>query len=380
MGERLRTTAVYCDGKYIWTVDDTVGGLYKIDMSTMDIFCVIDPVELYRYDSFETASIIEKDSFIIIVPKFLKHRWIFYDKKNQRILYRKILDINSYTPEVRVIGNTVYIPPVFSDGVFVLLDINQMQPRSIIENVCMNNQDFQIWRIFQVGNTCCLPLRGTKLICVTSNDYQKWINMKIEELMGDADGDKGEYWVLPLKGDWIYHMDDRGNIVEKIRLIIDTEELHADDFIRIISTEQYVFLLPYPGRNICIYEKVNHRFFKVCSTNSKITSRIPYDVDDVPYWGYLMHKKEICFLPRFFKWMNIKFDTLDIENKDVFLPHREDYEIINKWARIFRIDNVFLEKDKESLLLYLEYNRMEGTFQNQEVGRSIYENIKEYLR
>lgn len=375
MEESLRTTAVHYDGRHVWAVDDIVGGLYKIDMLTMDVLCVIDPIELYRYDSFEVASIIEKDNFIIIIPQFLKHRWVFYNKKNKEILYRKILSINGYTPEIRLIKNTVYIPPLFSNGVFVLLDINQMQPISIIEKSYMKDQEFQIWRTFQVGNTCCLPLRGTKMIYGISGDFQRFIEMEIEEMLGDADGENGEYWVLPLKGNCIYHVDDKGAIIKKIRLIIDTEELQAGDFIRIISTHLYIFLLPNSKRDICVYDRMKCQFFKIHSKESQLSNKISYDIDDLPYWGYLMNKESIWFLPRSFKLMSIKFDTLEIENRDIFLPSREDYEIVNKWVRMSHTDNIFFEEAKDSLFLYLKNNRIGNVFQNQEVGKKIYKYI-----
>ena len=73
--------------------------------------------------------------------------------------------------------------------------------------------------------------------------------------------------------------------------------------------------------------------------------------------------------------MSIKFDTLEIENRDIFLPSREDYEIVNKWVRMSHTDNIFFEEAKDSLFLYLKNNRIGNVFQNQEVGKKIYKYI-----
>lgn len=204
----------------------------------------------------------------------------------------------------------------------------------------------------------------------------------MKEKLGDADGTEDEYWILPLTGGNIYCIDDEGNIIEKVKVVIDGEEVGTENFIRIIFTGRYIFLLPLGEKDICVYDKSIRYFRWIKRESPKILSSIGYHEgeDTLPYYGYLKSEKGICLFPKFYKLMWIKLDTLDMEEKDIFLPYRTDYRMINQRIRMSRTDHILLESEDGDLTMCLRCIKQicpDGAINDKRIGEKIYEYLQE---
>ena len=259
-----------------------------------------------------------------------------------------------------------------------------MRIHLVIDDFIGKNNDFEIWRIFENEEKLYFPLRGGKAIyCydVLNGKCCNPIKISMDEKLGDADGNNGENWVLPLQGECIYRVDSNGEILEKIKVIIDGEQVNTDKFVRIIVTDTHIFLLPYLGKNICVYEKKVNQFVRIKCQHSELTNSISYDTSvKLSYYGYLKNEKGVCLLPRFFKFMWIEFSNLNVTQKEIFLPYKVDYKMIYKWIWLRRNGNVFEEEINGSLPAwlkgYIKHFEADRRFQEKQVGRKIYE----YLR
>lgn len=376
--ESLRTTIAYYDGKYIWTVDDVFGGLYMIDISNLIVSCAVSAMELYRYGVFEAVSVIEWEDCIIVIPKQIKQRWVFYDKITKEISHRKVIDINGHTPEVCVLEHFVCMPPVYEGEPFIVFDLVRMQISTVINNFYKGDVHYEIWRCFKKNGTCCVPLRGTRYLYAFSGTKYEKVQVNIEEVIGDASCAKEGYWILPQNGKYIYETDNNGNITEKVKLTVGKRELHADYFVRIISTDRLIFLIPCKNNELYVYRKEKYEFFLIPGEYSGLTNSVIYDIDEIPYWGYWMTDNKICFLPRRNRWVSFDLNTYKTTQKDVFLPGGTDYAMVRKCILRIKNHDIFAEETKESLSMYFECIGTDdeiADFYDDTVGKNIYNYI-----
>lgn len=362
----MRILNACLDQEQLWVLDDIIVGLYSIDQKTFETKCVIDYQKLFPSGKFNVSSLFKwKEDYIVIIPREINRKWIFYNKITGKIEYRKIIERKCQ--EIFIAAdqerNQLYFLPLYIHDPILIVDMNTLNCLQIIENWSKKVPDncyLTAWKGAYNGQYVFFPIMNTKILVRIDCRTRKvnLLELSMSENIIDLDYALGELWILPIGGNRLYQVDENGKIINTVKLLMENSIL-LPDFARIVADKRYLFLLPYYRNGIYVYDKLE-----------KKTHIIPKEILDIRrkknkefylrYWEYCVKENQICFLPYHNSYVEIDLDTLACHKKELCYPTMwSDEEKIKKHiqSHISEEDFTLREIDVCGLEVYLEYTK-----------------------
>lgn len=360
--ESLRTGTAYIDDKVIWTSDETIGGLYAIDKLTFEVRVILDPSQVFKYEKFKIQSIIQWNNYIILVPAQLDQRWVIYDKDNGTVEYRAVVGIRGETAGICIIGKRGVLIPGSTSSPVIIVNLETMTVLRIIRNwnesIEYGSREFWGTRPGVIaGEDIFFHLYDTRYFVKIGQNSTDIFRLQIPNGIASLSYSDNEFWILPTGGDCIYGVDREGKIIETAYLKINGKPLRADDFVRIVSVEKYVFLLPVQGKRFCVYDRGRKELTKLPIKGKSLKNQIPLLRYKTSYWGYCIDINKLYFMPVENRLLEIDLDTLEWRERTVYLPESMSGRGLwywFGWSQWCTKGNASSEWDADSIGLYCD--------------------------
>lgn len=363
----MRILNAFLDQEQLLVLDDVIIGLYSIDQKTFETKYVIDCQKLFPSGKFNISSLfIWKEDYIVIIPREINRKWIFYNKITKKIEYKKIIE--QECQEILIVAdqdrNQLYFLPLYIHDPIVIVDMNTLTCSQMIENWSEGLPDncyVTAWKGAYNGKYVFFPIRNTKIL-VRMNCETREVNLlelAISENVLGVDCFLGELWILPIEGNRLYQINENGQVIDVVKLLIKNSTELLPNFGRIVAKNRYIFLLPYYRNGIYVYDKFEKKTYIISEENLDVEKK--YKECYLRYWEYYVRENRICFLPYHDScYIEIDLDTLVYEKKELFYPIEwSDKEKIRKNidAHISKKDFILREIDVCDLEVFLKYTK-----------------------
>ncbi len=386
--ENLRTVNICVDDEFIFSHDEGIGGLYSINKSTLEIKNILTPYQIFKYGKFEVKSIFQWNEKVIIVPCELYKDWIIYSKVSKKVQYRKIIKALKKTSGIYLMGEIGFLLPVTKEDSIFIINLNTL---TVIKEIMDWSRDllkesetpFSVWPLagLVIGSELYFNIFDTKyLLKLTEKSLKKYI-LDIPFGIRSMDCSNNEIWVLPADGECIYLIDKNGKVLETVFLGKDKHQFSTSDYIKIISTEKYLFLLPFHKMKICIYDKRNKNIVSMIPKNTNLKNIYPLRCNPASYWEYFIEKEKLFLMPLENKCLIINLNSLEWEVKNIFLPSyisQYGLQFWYEWSQLFVNLSLYIEVRSKALNIYCEIIECECDLfrKNKEhIGRVIWKEI-----
>ncbi len=352
------------DQELLWAIDDVVSGLYSIDQKTLETKCVIDCQKLFPYGKFEILSLFKwKEDYIVLVPLEIDKSWILYNKVTGRTEYRKVIEKKCQEILIAVDQerNQLYFFPLHIQDPILIVDLNTLTYLNTIDNwsVGVSRDCYETaWKGAYNDRYMFFPIKNTRILVRMDCETRKvnLLELDISEGLIYADYAFGELWVLPMKGNRLYQIDEDGRIVNTVELLVENAADSLPDFARIVVQKRYLFLLPCYRKGIYVYDKLEGKTHIIVEKHPVLEKKDKEIY--LRYWEYYVKGSQICFLPFKDNYMEIDLDTLAYKEKELSYPN-----IWSNKEKIRRIicsqasegDSIIRETDGCGLEIFLEY-------------------------
>lgn len=362
----MRIRMACLDQGLSWVIDDMIGGLYAINLKTFETECVIGCDKLFPNGTFDVMSLLKwKESYIIIIPREINRKWIFYNKVTGEVEYRKVIERKCQ--EILIAADQekklLYFFPISINDPILIVDLCTLTCLKMIENWSgrMSGGDCKIgWKGAYNGQYIFSPISNTRILVRMDCGTGKvdLLELDISEAIIDIDYSFGELWILPVSGSQIYQIDENGMVVRIVELLEGKDGDSLPDLARIVVQKRYLFLLPYYRKGIYIYDRLKRKTRVIPEINSvseEEDKKIP-----LRYWEYYVMDNRICFLPFQDSYIEIDLETLEYKSKEISYPKIwSKQEKIRRKIRshVSEQDSVIKETFGCDLNTFLEYIR-----------------------
>lgn len=354
------------DQELLWAMDDVIGGLYSIDLRTFETKCVIDYLKLFPDGKFDILSLfLWKKDYVVIVPKEVDKSWILYNKITEEIEYRKVIE--QKCREIFIAAdskrNQLYFFPLYKSDPILIINLNTLTCSQMIENwSCKVPEKYleTAWKGVYTGQFLLFPIKNTRILVRMDCENRKvdLLELDITENIIGVDYAFEELWVLPIRGNKLYQIDENGFIVNIAELLVeDTSDL-LPDFARIVVQKRYLFLLPYYREGIYVYDKQEKKTQIIMGENT-LSGKKEKEVY-LRYWEYCVRENQICFLPYRDSYVEMDLDTLAHRKKELSYPivwSDEEKAWRNIRSHVSTQDSIIREMDRCNLNVFIEYTQ-----------------------
>ena len=76
MREKLVSRVCCQDGEFLWCYDDAAGALTRINIETLEIECMLSPMQLIMESDDEIGNLISWKDKIILLPSKIGKKWV----------------------------------------------------------------------------------------------------------------------------------------------------------------------------------------------------------------------------------------------------------------------------------------------------------------
>lgn len=176
-----------------------------------------------------------------------------------------------------------------------------------------------------------------------------------EEIIG-VDYAFGELWVLPIRGNKIYQIDEKGLIVNIAELLVENATDSLPCFARIVVQKKYLFLLPYFQKGIYVYDKQERKIQVIPEENMSLEKK--GKIAHLRYWEYFVRDNKIHFLPYRDDYIEIDLDTSAFKEKKIRYPAiwtDEEKAWRNIGSHVSEQESVIRETDECNQNVFLKY-------------------------
>lgn len=360
--EKLCACAVCQSSDSIWCCDVIIGGLHRIDKRTGRMKCVISPDQMYMDGYFTIRKLIYWNERILVLPTEFKRKWIAFTVDTEEITFCHPISFPYYTEEAIVVGNTLLCIPFSSDEPVLALNLDTMQ---YINKLDMWNKlekpenPFEIWNASVMEDGICFLMRNSTYWCQINDKEVKTVKLEISEAVSSVDFCGSEGWALASGGKNLYKIDANGKCVDTVLMEIKQE------YVRLIATQRYVFLLPKKGSGISVYDQCEHKFEVINSGRPEVNHLLLEPLYVCSYWDYIIEGKEIWFMPCRYSQLIVNLETLECRQADI--SYSESFSRKKYWNYCCWIQKLrqieFKEETKDSLQGFLSmivYSELEN--------------------
>lgn len=342
-----KIAAYYIEDNYIWGYDEISLGLYKISLNTNDVELVLSPMQIHKDKILQIAAIIKREADLILVPQSANDRWIIYRTVDKSVEYVYPILTENQIYEVKQEGNIIYLIPCSTYDPIIIMSLKDMKLIKQIDNwYGLKNSSTEkrsCWPSTFDGSNVFLPINKSRYICKINSEEEEMIEIDIPYPISSISVNSNDIWILPVKGNLIYRSDYRGNLLDCIELTRE-HEITADQFMRIVATEMYVFLLPVEGDSIYIYKKSEKCVVKTNSAMKPLRVRYLMRLGS-SYWGYHANDRFLYLLSVRYRYAVIDLATLEIQERK--LLHEQSFNTEEYWKWY-----IWSKRNLDNLLFY----------------------------
>lgn len=359
---KIRTSCL--DQGLIWAIDDVIGGLYAINQKTLETECVIDCQKLFPCGKVSVLSLFKwREKYIVIVPQEINRKWIIYNKITGEIEYKKVTERKCQ--EILLATDHekkyLYFLPIYTYDPILIVDLNTLTCLQKIEGWSRGvagNCTKTGWKGINSGQYIFFTIINTKILVRMNCETRKidLLKLDISENLIDVDYAYGELWILPVKGDQIYQIDENGMVVRNARLFVRDDKSVLPNFARIVAQKRYLFLFPFYRKGIYVYDKWKE-IMHIISEENSVLEKEDKQIS-LRYWEYYIRDNCICFLPFRENYVEIDLNTLAYKEEKILYPNiwSNEEKIRNCiWNHIYAKDIFIRESDECGMKTFLEY-------------------------
>ncbi|MEY8430630.1 hypothetical protein AALC75_08900 [Lachnospiraceae bacterium 48-42] len=319
MAEKLCVCAACHNRDAVWWCDVIIGGLHCANKKTREIRCVVSPMQMYQEGYFSVRKLVYWHDKIFILPTDLEKKWIVYDIATEKISYFHPVSFHYISEESVVIGSSLVCIPFFSNEPVLVIDLDTMQ--------CIDKFDiwqrgkkpeniFEIWSASIAEAGISFLLRNSAYWCSIKGEKVQIVTLEISEPISCADICGSDGWALGMKGKTLYKFDEDGRCMAEIPIKVQRE------FVRLIATQRYIFLLPQEGSGLYVYDQYMQRFEIINSGMIENEHLFPGRLYVCSYWDYIIEGKTIHFMPCKYSYLSVDLETLECRQTDPDYPER----------------------------------------------------------
>lgn len=314
MKEPLISIISYQDEKFLWCYDYIICALSKINMKTLQVECVLTPMQILLDDQYEVLKLVGWKNKIILLPENIGKRWIIYDKLSEKVEYDIFCLENHSVAESFLIEDKLILIPIFIKNPIIIVDL---QKRKEIKKIEFPNIDFlqksQIWNAKMDQKDICFLIPNSNYYGRLNNNKLSLIKIESLENLACADFHMGIGWAIDYQGKQLYQFNKEGKILRIY--YINTGIL----FSKIIVKNQYIYLIPSFKSGIRVFN-INHKSIKKIGEEKIKNSGLSEIFAMVDYWGYTETNTHIWFLPLKYSLLIVNINTLSYRRELLEYP------------------------------------------------------------
>ncbi len=370
--EFLGEISKFCiDGEHIWFYDEVSGGLYRLDKKSYVVELILTPMDIHQKKIFPLRQIIKWKNEIYLIPDNISYEWLIYNIVDKR-LRRVFLTSQSYViGNVLNIGKWIYLIPEKTNHILAIIEADTLNINIIISNWYKNDvAELACWGNSVFEDTILFPIINTREIYQIQKKQIVELSLHINQPIYSVSLAKNGIWILPSKGNTIFFVDKKGELIDSIEIRINNGYVEtADRFVRIIASKRYVYLFPRQGGQILILDSFSKEWITVGEKNEPLYRPLYQKTKNFPYWGCCFNEGKLCTLP-----LQYRFAEINIESKSI------DYKIlrcITTFMRSQYISWVHWINEKAQTYMYVEWERDSlKNFLETQSKNSIVRNVK----
>lgn len=348
----------YKDGEILYAYDEITHGLYSFSFALKKVSLVLPPESIHRNSADKIVGVAKGDDEIILVPDHLDSEWTFFDVKKETVRYDRPFEYRVYISGAIMIGTNLFLIPANTCNPIVIFSLDKMEVVKVFEkwNKQMEEKNappFWIWGASYCDDCVIFPIVESNCIgCMNAEDISV-IKADIPETILSVSVYGDRIWILPTSGEYIYALNFKGEIVDKVNLLQSEAGVSVKGFVRIAATENNIFLFPIYGGNVYVYQCRRNRILQLERGKKCLRGRL-YEENPTPYWEYVVENEMLHLLPCDYRYKRINMSSLDIE--EYSLSYGENINYGRYWKMMGKIrKECVLEKKESDLEDFLQY-------------------------
>lgn len=352
----------YKDDEIIYAFDEITHGLYKFSFDLKEISMILTP-ESIQCSSEKIVGISKREDELILIPYYINSKWIFFDRKNEKIRYDSLFEDSICISTAVTIGIYLFLIPANTLNPIIIISLDEMKIINIYEKwyeQTGNKIDIEppiwSWGSSLYDDIIVFPLINSNHIGYINKEDVKIITLDIPNPINSVSVFKNKIWILPVAGEYIYISDLRGNIIDRIKLHRTEFEILANDFLRIVSTGENIFLFPIYKGSIYVYKSKEDRIIQLKEKENYLRGRL-FEYNLTPYWEYVIEGEFLHLLPCDYRYKTINITSLEIN--EYSFSYGKDIDHNKYWKIIGGIRGECIlerkENDLEDFLQYIYY-------------------------
>lgn len=225
------------------------------------------------------------------------------------------------------------------------------------------------------------PIVNTKYIIYIRNKEVDTISVDIPSPIHSVSIYKDKLWILPMFGENIYKIDINGCILNKIKFSKEIIGISANDFIRIVASEEIIFLFPKYGKNIFVYQYKQNGIIKIIEEPTYFFGKM-FIQSDTPYWDFIIEDKKLYLFPNQYRYKII--NLLSLEESEYSFRYGDNINYDKYWKLIVDVyKNYIFQEDKKGEKKINEFfefihhlNRFDLLVNKEKIGKRIWESVR----
>lgn len=327
MKENLISCVSYWDGEFLWCYDEVICALSKVNLTTLQVECILTPMQILNNGRFEVRKIIGWGNKLIILPCDIGNKWIIYNKDCGKLEQIYICSVHQrYAEAVLLEENKLILFPISINAPILVIDLLK---RIIIKKINLQNlglevkNGMEIWNIKKDQGDICFFIQNSFFYGRLNNDGISLIKIDTSESFLCADFHDGIGWAIGNQGKHLYQFDRWGKVLNDYQTDAETE------YIRIIAERNCVFLLPVDKSKLWVFCCVDKGGKEIGREIESLTIGYPEILGMPAYWDYIKEDNSIFFLPLKYPFQNIDINTLVC--KEIALKYSEEFSETKYW-------------------------------------------------
>lgn len=307
----------YKDGNTIFAYDEITHGLYKLSLRYKEASLLLSPMEIHKYTSGRIQGISKINNEIILVPQSVGSKWILYNIEEKTFKYFLPFEVNTKISGVITIDRYLYLVPLNTNEPIIILSLDGFKIIKKYDDWYgkisdRTDEGNSIYGVSSFGDFVVFPIVGSNCIVYLNIENVNMITLDIRCQIHSASMHKDKFWILPVSGKYLYAVDFKGTIINRVNLNSIKAEILANDFARIVATEELIFLFPVNEGIVYAYQIKKNALIKMKTKEKPLVGSIFVKVG-AAYWEYLIEDEILHLLPCNYPYKTIDIKTLRIK-------------------------------------------------------------------
>lgn len=346
MREKLVSRVCCQDGEFLWCYDDAAGALTRINIETLEIECMLSPMQLIMESDDEIGNLISWKDKIILLPSKIGKKWVFYNKREKQVEY-KVLCMEHHKSAAAILnGDKLIVIPIFINDPIIVIDLIK---EKAIKRVFLSKPKglhevgMGIYNAKEEQGDICFLIENSCFFGRIRDDQARLIKIDVKETLLCADFCEGIGWAVDRNGK-LYKFDREGEILETHSLYSNTM------YTRIAVYSDKIFMLPVGESQIEVFNIEKKDMIKIEMQQRKEPVGV-WEVFQYPdYWKCVKVNTFIWLMPLKYPLLIINLATLECKQRELEYTndfskdkYREYHAYVRKMRKTLFYENSFNE-------------------------------------